>query len=158
LLAAATAVLLVAIPATKATSLSRPAVSRFAVSSGRPFAGDDRLYATISPNADGARDQASISFTLARPATTLVPIRPSWPVTRMALSRRLRLAAGRHTIVWAPAAGMTATTYSVRIRISEPHRRARWYGRARRGPGLTPVIRVLGIEAAFGRASYRPES
>jgi len=151
----ATILLCVSLPTADAATFSSPEASRFSVSNDRPFAGDGRLLATISPNGDSVRDRASIRFTLSRPATVLVQLRSSWPETRTVFSRRQRLRAGRHAVVWAPTHDAIATTYRVRLIISGPTGSARFYDRGR-ASGSTPVIHVLGIEAAFAKASYAP--
>jgi hypothetical protein len=127
------------------------------VSNGsRPFAGDGRLLTTVSPNGDGFRDRAIVSFRLARPARvrlevlrtdTLHPGRAT--KTIWATTRRFR--AGRHRLVWKPARDTEPRTYVLRLRVG-----GRVYmnypGRRRHAP----VVRVQGIEASFPRRSYAP--
>src|SRR5215204_1480200 len=71
------------------------------------FAGDNRLLTTVSPNGDGFRDRAIVSFRLRRAATvhmdvlrtdTLHPGR----ATKTIWSTRRRLRAGRRSVVWRP--------------------------------------------------------
>ena len=127
------------------------------VSNGsRPFAGDGRLLTTVSPNGDGLRDRAIVSFRLARPATvrldvlrtdTLHPGRATkaiWSTTR-------HLRAGRRQIAWRPSRKTEPRTYVLRLRAGRrvymnfPGKRPR-----------APVVRVQGIEAGFPRRSYAP--
>jgi hypothetical protein len=127
------------------------------VSNGsRPFAGDGRLLTTVSPNGDGFRDRAIVSFRLDRAVMvkldvlrtdTLNPGRATktvWSTTR-------RLRAGRRRIVWRPARETEPRTYVLRLRVGR-----REYmnipGKRRRAP----VVRVQGIEAGFPRRSYAP--
>jgi hypothetical protein len=127
------------------------------VSNGsQPFAGDNRLLTTVSPNGDGLRDRAIVSFRLERAATvrmdvlrtdTLHPGRATktiWSTTR-------RFRAGRRTLVWKPAANTEPRTYVLRLTVG-----GRAYmnlpGKKRRAP----VVRIQGIEATFPRRSYAP--
>jgi hypothetical protein len=122
----------------------------------RPFAGDNRLLTTVSPNGDGFRDRAIVGFRLRRSATvrmdvlrtdTLHPGRATktiWSTTR-------RLRAGRRALVWRPAKGTEPRTYVLRLTVG---RRVymNWPGKRR----MAPVVRVQGIEAEFPRRSYAP--
>jgi N,N-dimethylformamidase beta subunit-like protein len=136
---------------------SQPALHELRVSNGsHPFAGDGRLLATVSPNGDGLRDRAIVSFRLDRAATvkldvlrtdTLHPGRATktiWSTTR-------RLRAGRRQLVWRPARGTEPRTYVLRLQVGR-----RVYtnlpGKRRRAP----VVRVLGVEAGFPQRSYAP--
>ena len=74
----------------------------------RPFAGDNRLLTTVSPNGDGFRDRAIVSFRLDRAAKvrldvlrtdTLHPGR----ATKTIWSTTKRFRAGPQQIVWRPA-------------------------------------------------------
>jgi hypothetical protein len=127
------------------------------VSNGsRPFAGDGRLLTTVSPNGDGFRNRAIVSFRLDRAAKvqldvlrtdTLRPGRATktiWSVTR-------RLRAGRRRIVWRPARGTEPRTYVLRLRVGR-----RVYVNVPGKRPRTPVVRVQGIEAGFPRRSYAP--
>jgi len=134
-----------------------PALHDLQVSNGsRPYAGDRRLLATVSPNGDGFRDRAIVSFRLDRAATvrlevlrtdTLRPGRATktiWATTR-------HLERGRRQIVWRPARDTEPRTYIMRLKVGR-----RVYmnlpGERRRAP----VVRVQGIEANFPRRSYAP--
>ena len=120
------------------------------------YAGDNRLLTTVSPNGDGFRDRAIVSFRLRSGATvrmdvlrtdTLHPGRATttiWSTTR-------RLRAGRRTLVWRPARGTEPRTYVLRLTVGR-----RVYMNL---PGKTrhaPVVRVQGIQATFPRRSYAP--
>ena len=122
----------------------------------RPFAGDNRLLTTVSPNGDGFRDRAIVSFRLDRAAKvrldvlrtdTLHPGRATktiWSATR-------RFRAGARQIVWRPARGTEPRTYVLRLTVG---RRVymNWPGKRREAP----VVRIQGIEAEFPRRSYAP--
>ena len=122
----------------------------------RPFAGDRRLLTTVSPNADGFRDRAIVSFRLDRPATvrlevlrtdTLHPGRAT--KTIWATTRRFR--AGRRELAWRPTPGTEPRTYVLRLRVGR-----RVYMNSPGRPPQAPVVRVQGIEAAFPKRSYAP--
>ena len=56
-------------------ALAAPSIHDLQVSNGsRPFAGDGRLLTTVSPNGDGFRDRAIVSFRLDRPATVKMDV------------------------------------------------------------------------------------
>jgi hypothetical protein len=122
----------------------------------RPFAGDNRLLTTVSPNGDGFRDRAIVSFRLDRAARvrldvlrtdTLHPGRATktiWSTTR-------RLRAGRRRLVWLPARGTEPRTYLLRLTVGH-----RVYTNLPGKRREAPVVRVQGVEAEFPRRSYAP--
>ena len=127
------------------------------VSNGsRPFSGDNRLLTTVSPNGDGFRDRAIVSFRLDRAAEvrldvlrtdTLRPGRATktiWSVTR-------RLPAGRRTLVWRPVRGTEPRTYVLRLTVGK-----RVYTNLPGKRRHAPVVRIQGIEATFPKRSYAP--
>ena len=133
-----------------------PALSGIAVESNPPFAGDRRLLATVSPNADGVRDEAVVRFRLSRAATVRLDVvrtdtvRPGRPqATVYSVQRRFK--AGARRLVWRPTRGTEPRTYLLRltaggrVHTNEPGKRPR-----------APVVRVLGVEAGFPRRSYAP--
>ncbi|HKB20112.1 MAG TPA: N,N-dimethylformamidase beta subunit family domain-containing protein [Gaiellaceae bacterium] len=121
-----------------------------------PFAGDNRLLTTVSPNGDGVRDRAIVSFRLDRAAKvrldvlrtdTLHPGRATktiWTTTKL-------LQAGRRQIVWRPARGTEPRTYVLRLTVGN-RVYMNWPGKRREAA----VVRVQGIEAEFPRRSYSP--
>jgi hypothetical protein len=127
------------------------------VSNGsRPFAGDGRLVTTVSPNGDGFRDRAIVSFRLDRRTVvgldvlrtdTLHPGRATktiWSATR-------RFRPGRRQIVWRPARTTEPRTYVLRLRVGA-RTYMNWPGRR---PEV-PVVRIQGIEVSFPHRSYAP--
>ena len=136
-------------------ALAAPSLHDLRVTNGsRPFAGDGRLLTTVSPNGDGFRDRAIVSFRLDRAATVTLDVlrtdtlRPGRATnTVWSTSRRLR--AGRRQIVWRPARNTEPRTYVLRLRVG---RRVymNFPGKRRRAP----VVRILGVEAGFPRRSY----
>ena len=119
-----------------------------------PFAGDRTLLTTVSPNGDGFRDRARIHFRLAAPTTVTLTIEHG-PARRLqaANQRTVHLAAGRHTLVWAPPPRIEPGTYLIRLEAAPERYRATSSTAARRIP--TPVIRVQGVDVHFTRESYR---
>jgi hypothetical protein len=127
---------------------------------GRPFAGDTRELATVSPNGDRLRDHAFFHFRLNRPAFVQTQVVATDEVRRPAKvvwSARQRLKAGPHVVEWRPKRGIAARTYLVRFLVRGLHGGLRVYGfeppRANRlTSGL--VVRILGIEASLPQRSY----
>ncbi|MGH3070762.1 MAG: N,N-dimethylformamidase beta subunit family domain-containing protein [Gaiellaceae bacterium] len=122
-----------------------------------PFQGDKKRYTTISPNGDGLRESAKISFTLTEAANVHFEVTRtvSAPETIYELSAKLR--PGRHTFTWHPHWSMGARTYLVRITTQDKAGNRRTYGadNARKGRRLeSAVVRVLGVDAGFTQESY----
>jgi hypothetical protein len=104
---------------------------------------------TISPDGDGFRDTATLEFSLRTPATIRVYIESLRYHGEVVFDRRFSLRAGRNTIEWRPSPGIPPRTYVVRVTVPQSRSAS---------PIITPVVRVLGIEAAFRRESYRATS
>jgi hypothetical protein len=131
------------------------------ISSGRGFAGDNGLLATVSPNGDGLRDRAVVRFRLERSATvTLEAVAVSkHPRTIWSTSRRFN--PGRGSLAWVPATATPPRTYLLRLTLRRGGKVERIYGSLDRrgGPSArAPVVRVQGVDAAFGESSYAPGS
>jgi hypothetical protein len=129
----------------------------------RPFADDRALLATVSPNGDGFRDRAIVSFRLTRPATVKLDVVATQMVragktgTTVVWSTTRSFAAGRSSLVWRPAPTTEPRTYILRLTVRDASGRMRVYGAY--APGArqnAPVVRVQGIDAAFTRRSYAP--
>jgi hypothetical protein len=142
-----------------------PALHDLRVTNGdRPFAGDRRLLATVSPNGDGFRDRAIVRFRLDRPARVRMQairtdtIRIGRPAEAVVWSRTWRLRAGAQRLVWKPARSTSPRTYIMRLKATDASgtRRYGFYTPSRRTHVDAPVVRVLGIEAGFARRSYAP--
>jgi N,N-dimethylformamidase beta subunit-like protein len=141
-----------------------PALVGLRVSNGStPFAGDRRLLTTVSPNGDGFRDAATVSFRLVRPATVRMDVvateavRASETGATTLWSTARHLPAGPATLRWRPAASTEPRTYILRLTVTNGSGRARVYGAG--GPARrqdAPVVRVQGIDAVFTRRSYAP--
>jgi hypothetical protein len=125
--------------------------------SREPFQGDNERLTTISPNGDGLRESARISFTLSERARVLFEVTRtvSKPETIYELTANLR--PGRHTFTWHPQSSMGARTYLVRLTATDGAGNRRTYGadNARAGRRLSSaVVRVLGVDAGFTAESY----
>src|SRR5919201_1516211 len=101
---------------------SPPQIADVRVTNGStPFAGDQRLLTTVSPNGDGFRDAALVHFRLTRPAVVQMDIiatnmvRAGKSGTKVVFSTKRRLRAGRNTLIWRPARSTQPRTYIVRI-------------------------------------------
>jgi N,N-dimethylformamidase beta subunit-like protein len=134
-----------------------------AVSSGpHPFAGDGPMLATVSPNGDGLRDAAVVSFRLSRRATVRLEavrtdtIRVGRSSGEAIWERSWRLAPGAHRLTWRPAHATPPRTYVLRLTVRAGGT-TRVYG-ARRPGSLqdAPVVRVQGVDAGFTERSYAP--
>lgn len=142
-----------------AGDLTPPAVEDFRVrAEGRPFGGDRPLLATVSPNGDGFRERAAISFRLGEPALVRIAVSKTLRQTTVVWQRTGVYGKGGHTVHWAPQ-GVPARTYLVSLTaIDGAGNRATLgatsVGHLRRGAARTPVIRVLGVDAGFERPSY----
>ena len=122
-----------------------------------PFQGDNDRLTTISPNGDGLRESAKISFTLSERARVHFEVTRtvSAPQTIYELTANLR--PGRHTFTWHPHWSVGARTYLVRITAIDGAGNRRTYGadNAREGRRLTSaVVRILGVDAGFTGESY----
>jgi len=151
-----TALLLAAVSAFAAPG---PALLDLHVSNGSvPFAGDQPLLTTVSPNGDGFRDSATVRFRLTRPAQVRLEVVATNMVsagkggTTVVWRTSRRFARGPGSLTWRPARGTQPRTYVMRLRVGK-----RVYGGS--GPSGTqtaPVVRVQGIDAAFTKRSYAP--
>ena len=63
-----------AAPASERPALGGARLDDLGITSGRPFAGDRRLLATVSPNGDGLRDRAVVRFRLEQRAKVVLRV------------------------------------------------------------------------------------
>ena len=146
-----------------ALALAAPQVSALRVTNGSaPFAGDRPLLATVSPNGDGFRDRAVVTFRLDRRANVrLDAVRTDtvWvgrPASETVWSTERVLGPGRQRLVWKPDPTTPPRTYILRLTVSDARGR-RVYGAYRPGREQdAPVVRVQGIETGFTARSYAP--
>ncbi|MBA3347399.1 MAG: hypothetical protein H0T13_02450, partial [Actinobacteria bacterium] len=91
-----------------------PELRRLSVHGSRPFAGDRRLLATVSPGSPD-RDRVSVAFSLARPArVTVVAVDTRQPSKPPVWRATASLPRGRHRFLWRPARTVPPGTYVLR--------------------------------------------
>jgi hypothetical protein len=124
----------------------------------RPFKGDRRLLATVCPGSPG-RKRAEIHFHLDRPALVQIEaVRTRQPKHPPVWSASARLPRGPHRFLWEPHPRTAPGTYLMRVTVEGSGRRKIYGGRrpAAINFARAPVVRVLGVEAAFRARSYAP--
>ena len=126
---------------------------------GRRYVGDRSLFATVSPGIPG-RDVAAVSFALDRPAIVkLEAVRTARHLTSIPWQTEVRFRPGQHELQWAPDAAIPVGSYVMRLTFDWQGGRTTVLG-GRRPASIAhqraPVVRVLGVEAAFLRRSYVP--
>jgi hypothetical protein len=139
--------------------LTAPRLTHLRASNGGPpFAKDVPLLTTISPNGDGFRDSATVSFTLSEPAEVTLDVQRTVRETVLVHSETRRFPAGTQQMTWSPGP-IAPRTYILRLTATDTAGNSRAYGpdsafvgRFRR----TAVVRVLGVDAAFTQPSYAP--
>ena len=122
-----------------------------------PYAGDRRLFVTISPNGDLVRDTAKIGFTLTERATVTLEIART--LSRPEIEHRVSatLGPGRHAFTWFPPPPTAPRTYLTLLAVEDAAGNRRTYGATNAETGrrpTAPVIRVLGVDASFAHESY----
>jgi hypothetical protein len=137
-----------------------PRLDRIAVGNGgRPYEGDRRLFATVSPDVPG-RDTAIVAFDLfERARVRLDVIRTARTRRQIVATVEQRLDAGAGQIIWEPDVNTHVGSYLLRLTVLAPGRAPRVYGGPRPltpAGSQCPVVRVLGVEAACDRRSYAP--
>jgi hypothetical protein len=152
------------IAAALAASTGAPQLHDLRVTNGSaPFAGDRALLTTVSPNGDGFRDRAIVSFRLTKPATVRLDVVATELVlagktgTTTIWSTSRSFPAGSAKLVWQPKRTTEPRTYILRLTLRGENGATRVYGAY--GPAArqnAPVVRVQGIDAAFTRRSYAP--
>jgi hypothetical protein len=128
-----------------------------------PFAGDGPLETTVSPNGDGFRDTARVSFRLDRPVTLRVEairtdtVRLGRPSAQIVWRTERRYGAGRHLVVWKPAPGTVPRTYVLRMTATGRDGSRTLLGFHHPYERQTaPVVRVQAFQAGFTKRSYAP--
>ncbi len=146
------------------SALPAPSLNGLRVLSGpAPFAGDTRLLTTVSPNRDGFRDRATVTFQVTRRATVRLEVVATEMVragrggTTVIWKTERSFPAGSGRLTWRPARSTPPRTYILRLTVTGSRGVRRVYGD--HGPTRrpdAPVVRVQGIDAAFTRRSYAP--
>jgi hypothetical protein len=124
-----------------------------------PFAGDSALLTTVSPNGDGFRDQANISFKLREPATVTMEVTRTVKVPYGTYTLSERFDRGTHTMTWFPSPTFNPRTYLIRLTSVDPAGNRIVYGAPNAFVGRKPrgpVVRLQGIDAGFTKPSYLP--
>ena len=159
--AAGAVLLLLAAPG---AARARPArvsgsLSLSARNTGRRYAGDRSLFATVAPGVPG-RDRAALQFELKRSATVrLEAVRTALRNSSVVWETEVDLARGRHQLTWAPDPATPVGSYVMRLTIDRAGVPTTVLG-SRRPASVArqqaAVVRVLGVEASFLRRSYTP--
>ncbi len=147
-------------PRAALAQLRAPSLARLSVRNrGKQYFGDRRLFASVSPGVAG-RDTASVAFSLDRPATVRLE------AVRTALRKRTTVwqteqffDVGYHRLWWRPNEKTAVGTYVMRLTVEDESGNRKTYGGSRPASASrsrTPVVRVLGVEAAFDKRSYAP--
>jgi hypothetical protein len=123
-----------------------------------PFSGDRPMFVTVAPGVEG-RDAASVLFQLERRAQVrLDAVRMGIGRSDVRWSKEATLPPGPHRLVWQPATDTPVGSYVMRLTVDGNGRRRVYGGRRPPTPQRAgaPVVRVLGVEAAFTQRSYLP--
>jgi hypothetical protein len=124
-----------------------------------PYAGDGRLLATISPNADGFRDTAVVRFRLDADATVQLDVLQTLNVKRgrntvqTIWTERHTFVAGRHKLVWTPGRTIPAGTYVLELTVTDSQGRRRIYNDFPLGGQVhvsAPVVRIQRLDVRLG--------
>ncbi|TML45943.1 MAG: hypothetical protein E6G19_02590, partial [Actinobacteria bacterium] len=137
-----------------------PRLLDLSVSNGStPFAGDRPLLTTVSPNDDGFRDRAIVSFRLAVSATVeldvlqTVNVKHGKNTVQTILSEHQAFSVGRHRLVWTPARSVPSGTYVLELTVTDAQGRRRIYNDlplAGRVHVEAPVVRIQRIDVSIG--------
>jgi hypothetical protein len=124
-----------------------------------PFAGDGPLLTTVSPNGDGFRDHADVTFELDEPATVTMDVTRTVKVPKVVYTLTEHLGPGVHTMTWPTASTLNPRTYLIRFTATDGAGNRGEYGApnafvGRHARGV--VVRVQGIDSYFTRPSYLP--
>jgi hypothetical protein len=123
------------------------------------FAGDSALLTTVSPNGDGFRDRANVSFQLREPATVTMEVTRTVKVPHVIYTLTARFDRGQHTMTWLPGANVNPRTYLIRLTAVDLAGNKIVYGAPNAFVGRAPkgpVVRVQGIDVGFTKPSYLP--
>ncbi len=124
-----------------------------------PFAGDNALLTTISPNGDNFRERANISFRLKEPATVTMDVTRTVKAPRSFYTLTAKLGRGPHTITWVPGSNLNPRTYLIQLTAVDRTGNRIVYGAPNAFVGRHPrgvVVRIQGVDAGFAKPSYLP--
>ena len=125
----------------------------------RRFADDRPMFATIAPGVAG-RDTAAVAFELERRTRVqLDAVRTGIGRSEIRWTTTASLGPGPQQLVWRPADDTPVGSYVMRLTVGGDRRRRIYGARRPSSPerARAPVVRVLGVEAAFTKRSYLPE-
>jgi hypothetical protein len=117
------------------------------------------MFTTIAPGVPG-RDTASVLFRLERRARVrLDAVRTGIRTTSVRWTKEATLGPGAHQLAWRPTADTPVGSYVMRLTVEGSGKRRVYGGRRPSSPerASAPVVRLLGVEAAFTRRSYLPK-
>jgi hypothetical protein len=123
------------------------------------FVGDNALLTTISPNGDGFRDHANVTFGLSESATITMEVTRTVKVPTVIYTLTQRFGRGLHTLTWSPASTLNPRTYLIRITAVDTIGNSVTYGAPNAHVGRYPrgpVVRLQGIDAGFTRPNFLP--
>ena len=123
------------------------------------FAGDTALLTTVTPNGDGFRDRANVSFRLGEEATVSMAVTRTVKVPHVVYTFTARLGRGPHTMTWVPGPNVNPRTYLIRLTSIDRAGNVIVYGAPNAFVGRVPrgpVVRLQGIDAGFTKPSYLP--
>jgi len=135
------------------------------VRAGPPFSGDGAGLLTLAPGGVRGRAEAFLDFRLGRAAMIdfdVVAHRGAGEGgtgVQTIVSETQFLGRGPHTVSWQPALSDQPGTYVLRLRATDDRGLRVEYREAMPGrsrANLAPVIRLIGIDAAFRQRSYAP--
>jgi hypothetical protein len=120
--------------------------------------GDRPMFVTVAPGVEG-RDAAAVAFRLERHARVrLEAVRMGIGTSNVRWTTEATLGPGRHELTWQPSTDTPVGSYVMRLTVEGNGKRRIYGGRRPATPerASAPVVRVLGVEAAFTRRSYLP--
>jgi hypothetical protein len=123
------------------------------------FAGDGPHLTTVSPNGDGFRDKANITFQLREPATVTMDVTRTVKVPHVTYTLTEHLDPGEHTLTWVPGPNTNPRTFLIRLTTVDAAGNTITYGAPNAFVGREPkgvVVRIQGIDVGFGQPSYAP--
>ena len=140
--------------------LAAPRLRRLRVTSGGPsFRTDTAMLTTVTPVRGRKARTVTLAFDLDRRVRMRLEVaRAVRRGFETVATKTVRLRAGRRRIGWTVPRQLEPGTYVLRLRATDRRGRTTLYGRnppAERGLPA-PVLRVLGVDAAFAKRSYRP--
>jgi hypothetical protein len=123
------------------------------------FLGDNALLTTVSPNGDGFRDRANVTFGLSESASITMEVTRTVKVPTVIYTLTERFGRGQHTMTWSPPATLNPRTYLIRMTAVDTIGNSVTYGAPNARVGRYPrgpVVRLQGIDAGFTKPSFLP--